>query len=299
MLTPLKPGDKVALVATARKVSRAEMQPAIELLSSWGLEVIYNERLFAEENQFAGSDELRANELQNYLNRDDVKAVFCARGGYGTVRIIDKINFTFFKSHPKWIIGFSDITVLHSHIAEHVFVETLHAPMAINMQAELINMPSVNALQKVLFTGNNEWSFDASLMNFNVRNFSGNLVGGNLSVLYSLLGSNSCIQTYDCVLFLEDLDEYLYHIDRMVQALKRADKLKNLKGLLVGGMNQMHDNTVPFGHTAYEIISNAVKEYNYPVIFNVPSGHEPLNLPLIFGRDILVESANGKVTIRQ
>jgi muramoyltetrapeptide carboxypeptidase len=213
-----------------------------------------------------------------------VKAVISARGGYGTIRIIDKIDFTTFKKHPKWMIGYSDITVLHSHIYNLGF-ETLHATMPINFA---VNAEATETLRKALF--GEKLSYEAEKHSLNRTGIAeAELVGGNLSLLYALTGSASDLDTKGKILFIEDLDEYLYHIDRMMMNLKRSGKLENLVGLIVGGMTDMKDNAVSFGKTAEEIILDAVKEYDYPVCFNFPAGHIDRNLVLIIGRKVKLE----------
>lgn len=285
----LKKGDKIAIVASARKISIQELQPAIDIFKIWGLEVLLGKNLFKCDNQFSGTDEERAADLQTALDDDSVKAIISARGGYGTMRIIDKIDFTKFKNHPKWIIGYSDITVLHSHI--HNFgIQTLHATMPINFS---INTEAIETLRKSLFGEKMNYEIEKNSLNRNGI-AEGELVGGNLSLLYALTGSSSSIHTKGKILFIEDLDEYLYHIDRMMVSLKRYGKLSDLAGLIVGGMTDMKDNQIPFGKTAEEIILDAVKEYNYPVCFNFPAGHIDRNLAMTFGRKMkLVVGDNG------
>lgn len=269
----LHPGDPVAIAATARKVSPEEMQPAIRLLESWGLQVIIPQKLYSEEHQMAGDDNTRASVLQQLIDDDTIKAIFCARGGYGTVRIIDSVDFSHLLSHPKWIVGYSDVTVLHSHLHK-LGLETLHAIMPINIpeDAHRHPYPATETLHKVLFGESIDYNFDAHGLN-RPGTAEAPIVGGNLSILYSLCGSPSDIDTDGKILFIEDLDEYLYHIDRMMQNLKRCGKLSHLAGLLVGAMSDMHDNTIPFGKSAEEIIHEATKEYDYPVCFNIPVGH--------------------------
>ncbi len=280
----LKPGDKIGIVACARKISKEELMPAIEVLNGWGLEVVTGKNIYNSCHQFSGTDDERAEDLQTLLDNSEIKAVISARGGYGTVRIIDKLNFDKFKKHPKWIVGYSDITVLHSHI--HNFgIETLHATMPINFGK---NAEATETLRKALFGENIEYSFESHYLN-RQGEASGELVGGNLSLLYSLSGSVTDINTDGKILFIEDLDEYLYHIDRMMLNLKRTGKLTNLKGLVVGGMSDMKDNTIPFGKSAEEIILDAVKEFSYPVCFGFPAGHIDRNLALFFGRKVKLE----------
>jgi muramoyltetrapeptide carboxypeptidase len=287
----LKPGDKIAIAATARKVSKLEMQPAIEIFSGWGLEVVMHPDLFAEENQFAGPDALRAGIFQYYLDDDSIKAIICARGGYGTVRMIDRLDFSRFNHNPKWIIGYSDVTVLHNHIHTHTNVCSLHATMPINMQQPALSDTSINQLYNSLFGISVETIIPPHPLN-KYGHAKGQLVGGNLSVLFSLLGSTSDTDTAGKILFIEDLDEYLYHIDRMMQALKRAGKLSNLAGLVVGGMSDMRDNVIPFGKTAEEIIREAIGDFDYPVCFNYPAGHLPVNYPLHIGMIYELTSRN-------
>lgn len=273
----LKTGDKVALVAPARKITPEEMAPAIRVLEQWGLRVVVPDGLYDADHQFAGSDSHRASILQTQLDDPSVRAIFCARGGYGTVRIIDLLDFQNFYNSPKWLVGYSDITVLHSHVATHSHIPTLHATMPINFPPhdEWRECPALNSLHQVLFEGSVQYSFSRREKTSSNRNgkCTAPIVGGNLSVLYSLLASPSDIDTDGKILLLEDLDEYLYHIDRMMMALKRSGKLSKLKGLLVGAMSDMHDNSIPFGHTAEEIIFDAVSDYGYPVAFHCPFGH--------------------------
>jgi muramoyltetrapeptide carboxypeptidase len=285
---PLKHGDKVAFVATARKTSKEELQPAADKLREWGLEAVYAPGLFEEYNQFAGEDKNRASSLQWALDNPDIRAVWFARGGYGTVRIIDQLDFSKFRKDPKWLIGYSDITVLHSHLLKNHHIGALHATMPLNVQK---NTPdTLESLRMALFGDKLSYELpDHELNRFG--NISGTLVGGNLSVLYSILGSASDMDFSGKVLFLEDLDEYLYHIDRMMMGLKRAGKLRNLGGLLIGAMSEMRDNAIPYGFTAEQIVRQAVEEYEYPVYFNVPAGHVSDNRALVMGAEVSV--ANG------
>jgi muramoyltetrapeptide carboxypeptidase len=276
----LKAGDSIALIATARKISHLELLPSIQLIESWGLKVITAPNLYKEENQFAGSDEERAADLQWALDNETIKAVLCVRGGYGTVRIIDQIDFSKFTKQPKWIIGYSDVTVLHQHIHTNINVATLHATMPINF---FKNEEATESLRKTLFGEALHYKVNPYYLNREGET-EGELIGGNLSLIYALCGSKSDINTEGKILFIEDLDEYLYHIDRMMLNLKRSGKLAKLKGLVVGGMTDMKDNTIPFGKTAEEIIFDAVKEYNYPVCFDFPAGHIDRNLTLVFGK---------------
>jgi muramoyltetrapeptide carboxypeptidase len=288
----LNKGDTIAIVSTARKISKEEIVPAIKLLKSWGLKVVTGKTIALEDHQFAGTDAQRTADFQLMLDSKNIKAIWCARGGYGTVRIIDKLDFSSFLKNPTWIIGYSDITVLHSHI-HNLGVQSLHATMPINVLKNTEN--SLISLKNVLFGEKETKNIDFSKHNW-LGKSEGILVGGNLSILYSLLGSKSNINIDGKILFIEDLDEYLYHIDRMMLALKRNGCFENLKGLIVGGMTQMHDNTIPFGKTAEDIILDNIREYDFPVCFNFPAGHLDDNTALILGSKVKLEvNENGTV----
>ena len=223
--------------------------------------------------------------FQKLLDNNTVKAIIIARGGYGTVRLIDEIDFTSFKKNPKWIIGYSDVTVLHSHIHQNFGIETIHATMPLNFPKNNNESIALSSLYNALTSNNIEYIINP-LSTEKTGETTGILTGGNLSLLYALSGTVSDIYTNGKILFLEDIDEYLYHIDRMILQLKRCGKLKNLAGLIVGGMTDMKDNQIPFGKNAYEIIADAVKEYDYPVCYGFPAGHMEDNRALILGRKI-------------
>lgn len=280
MKTPdyLKKGSKIALVAPARKISREEIAAAVKWIEEKGFEAVYDDRLFAEYHQLAGDDDFRANVLQDYLDRDDIDAILCVRGGYGTIRIVDKLDFTKFEKHPKWIVGYSDVTVLHAKM-QQLGYQSIHGTMAINFEKN-----TKEALESLFNALTGKWNAVETRYGTSLQSFDNiPIVGGNLSVLYSMLGSDLFPETDGKILFIEDLDEYLYHIDRMMMALKRAGKLSNLKALMVGAFSDMHDNNIPFGMTAKEIIYEKVKEYGYPVIWDYPAGHIDDNQSIIFG----------------
>ena len=290
----LKIGDKISIISTARKISLEEVQPAINLLTEWGLEVVLGKNLFAEDHQFAGTKAQRLADLQQALNNDEIKAIFCARGGYGTVQLIDEIDFSHFKKQPKWIVGYSDVTVLHNHINQHFGIATLHATMPINFKTN--TKAALQSLKDALF--GNTLNYQCASHAYNrLGEAKGELVGGNLSILYSLTGTTSQINTEGKILFLEDLDEYLYHIDRMMQNLKRAGMLHGLKGLLIGGMTDMNDNTIPYGHSAIDIIKNIVADYDFPVAFGFPAGHLADNRALIMGEEVVLKVEEGGTTL--
>ena len=276
----LQKGDTVAIVSTARKVSKKELIPALAILKNWKLNVVIGTSIEAEEHQFAGNDKLRASDFQEMLDNPKIKAIWCARGGYGSVRMVDLLDFSNFKNNPKWIIGYSDVTVLHSHLHQLGF-ETLHAQMPVSIETK--TAACVQSLKNSLFGNNTTITIPSEVYNV-TGNAKGVLVGGNLSMLYSLCGSSSSISTKGKILFIEDLDEYLYHIDRMLQNLKRNGMLDQLEGLVIGGMTKMHDNDIPFGQSSEEIILSICMDYNYPIVFNFPAGHIKDNRALILGR---------------
>jgi muramoyltetrapeptide carboxypeptidase len=293
---PLKKGDKIALAAPARKVSPQELKFGVSLLKQKGFEVVPDENLFMAYDQFAGDDLHRTWYLQQLLDDPTIKAILFARGGYGSVRIVDRLDFSRFIEHPKWLAGYSDITVFLNHVNRLYGIETLHAPMPFGFDKN--TSKSLQSLFGALAGKPEPISWPTqSLSRKGIA--KGTLVGGNLSVLYSLLGSRSFPETSGSILFIEDLDEYLYHIDRMMVALKRAGKLKNLAGLVVGGMNDMNDNTVPFGKTAEEIIWEAVGEFDFPVAFQCPVGHIADNRTLVMGRKVKLEVGDLEIWLRQ
>ncbi len=278
----LTPGSTIGIFAAARKVLPEELAPGIALMESWGYRVKVSPNLYGEFHQFSGTDAMRAADLQSMLDDPGLDAIICARGGYGCVRIIDHLDFSAFLAHPKWLIGFSDVTVLHSHIHSNFSIPTLHAPMVFSMTDERSSLPALDNMARVLKGESLHYNVEEHPNNRN-GNAEGLLVGGNLSLLYALSGSPSDLDTRGKILFLEDLDEYLYHIDRMMMQLKRSGKLSGLRGLIVGGMSDMKDNVVPFGKSAEEIIAEQVAEFDYPVCMNFPAGHIRENHPLVLG----------------
>lgn len=289
----LKKGDKVALVCTARKFFPEDAQPAIDLLKSWGLEVKLGKTIGLDSCQLGGTDKERAADLQEMLDDDSIKAIWCARGGYGTVRIIDSLDFTKFKKHPKWIMGFSDVTVLHSHL-NTLGIATLHSIMPFTVPKAPDEVKET--LRKALFGEPIKYVVETKGYELQGK-AKGQLVGGNLSILYSLLGSKSSLDTKDKILFIEDLDEYLYHIDRMMQNLKRNGYFEHLKGLIVGGMTDMHDNEIPFGQNEVGIITEIAKQYNIPVCFYFPAGHVKDNRTLILGKEVEFEVNENEIIL--
>ena len=278
----LKKGDTVAVVCTARKFFPEDAKPAIDLLESWGLKVKLGKTIGLDSCQLGGTDTERAADFQEQLDNDNIKAIWCARGGYGTVRIIDMIDFSKFKKHPKWVMGFSDVTVLHSHI-NTLNVATLHSimPFTVPKAPEEVKQTFKNALFGI------KNSYIIPSKSYDRKGVAkGELVGGNLSIIYSLLGSKSSIDTKDKILFIEDLDEYLYHVDRMLQNMKRNDYFKNVKGIIVGSMRDMHDNEIPFGQNEVQLITEIVKDLNIPIAFEFCAGHQKDNRTLMLGSHV-------------
>ncbi len=275
----LKPGDTVVIIATARKISDAEINPTIAILNSWGLKAELAPNLFKSHHQFSGSDEERTEDLQWALDHKTARAILVARGGYGTLRIIDNVNFSAFKKNPKWLIGYSDVTVLHCHL-QNMGIVSLHATMPVNF---LKHEEATLSIKQLLF--NERIQYPIPLHPLNKPGVAeAEVIGGNLSLLYALSGSPSEVDFDNKLLFIEDLDEFLYHVDRMMLQLKRSGKLKNLAGLIVGGMSEMKDNSISFGMTAEEIIDETVQEYDYPVCYNFPAGHIDENMAFYLGK---------------
>jgi muramoyltetrapeptide carboxypeptidase len=296
MITPpyLQKGDTVALVATARKNVEDNLKPTIDLLKSWGIEAVIGSTIGLDTNQLAGTDEQRAADFQHQLDNPNIKAIWCVRGGYGTVRMIDLLDFTKFKQHPKWIIGFSDVTVLHNHLNTMGY-KSIHGVMPISVPRATPD--AIASMKMALFGDSISYSNPPDPMN-RLGKATGELVGGNLSILYSLLGSKSAIDCKDKILFIEDLDEYLYHIDRMMVNLKRNGCIENLKGIVIGSMTKMKDNDIPWGKNALEIVDDVTKKYNIPVIFNFPAGHIQDNRALVMGSTVTIEvNASGSTVV--
>lgn len=287
----LKPGDTIGIVATARKLKWEDAEPAIGMLSEAGFKIRTGQNMFGDYNQYSGTDEERTADLQRMIDDPEVKAVLVARGGYGTVRVIDRVDFTEFQKHPKWICGFSDITVLHSHINQNLGIATMHSSMPMRMSRFSIDHSCNETLINALYGRFSVYEFANHPLN-RVGAAEAEVVGGNLSIMYSIMGSVSDINTDGKFLFLEDLDEYLYHMDRMMMNLKRNGKLSKLKGLIIGGMTDMHDNPIPYGKGVEQIILEAVEEYDYPVCFNFPAGHNEDNRALVFGKKAAIRITN-------
>ncbi|GAB3859989.1 LD-carboxypeptidase [Hymenobacter terrigena] len=282
--SPLQAGQRVAIVSPARKISAAELAPAIATLESWGLEVTLGESIAGDHHQFAGPDDLRRRDFQQQLDDPGIRAILCARGGYGTARIVDGLDFTAFKTQPKWVAGFSDITVLNSHLLAlgHASIHGVMPVLFHQAGGEL----ALETLRRALFGE----AFQPITVAPHALNrpgtATGALVGGNLSLLQTITGTASQAGFAGRILFLEDLDEYLYHIDRMMLHLHRSGQLAGLAGLVVGHFSAMRDNAIPFGSTALEIIDRYARMYDFPVGYGFPVGHEADNLALTVGQTV-------------
>ncbi len=277
----LQPGQRVALVAPARKISAAEVELAGQTLRGWGLEVVLGESIGAAHHQFAGDDELRRRDFQRQLDDPAIRAILCARGGYGTARLVDELDFRHFAEHPKWVAGFSDITVLNSHLLRLGY-QSIHGVMPV-LYGQAGGEAAVESLRRALF--GEALAYQAAPYPLNrPGTASGELVGGNLSLLHTSTGTTSQASFAGRILFLEDLDEYLYHLDRMLLHLHRSGQLVGLAGLVVGHFSDIKDNAVPFGQTAYEVINYYAQRYEFPVGYGFPVGHEADNQALVVGR---------------
>ena len=278
-------GATIGIVAPAEKIEEEVVEFARSFLHDLGYKVVLGENVLSEYNQFAGSDEHRAADFQHMLNSNDIDVIMCARGGYGTNRIIQALDFSHFMQNPKWIVGYSDITVIHSMLQNRLGVASIHGQMPKNFtgkkpdDSDIINL--FNILKGVL----PEYRISGHVLNRDGE-AEGELIGGNLSILYSLRGTSLDFDPHGKILFIEDVGEKLYHIDRMMMNLKNGGVLKCLRGLVVGQFTEMIDSETPYGSSAYEIIFDAVKEYNYPVLFDFPAGHVKVNQPLIFGKRV-------------
>ncbi|MFZ9661832.1 MAG: S66 peptidase family protein [Chitinophagaceae bacterium] len=279
----LKKGDCIGLVCPAGAMSRKKAVECIRVIKEvWGYEVKQGKTLGSGAGYFSGTDQERLDDLQRMIDDDEIKAILCARGGYGTGRIIDVIDFSKFRKKPKWIIGFSDITVLHAHIHSTYGIATLHAPMANAFNNGGYNNVYVKSLKDALEGKRAQYKTASKKYNRSGKG-NGQLIGGNLAIITHLIGTPSSYQTKGKILFLEDVGELKYNIDRMVYQLKRSGMLKDLSGLVIGGFTDTKDTSKPFGKSVEEIFTDAVKEYDYPVCFDFPVSHSKENLALKVG----------------
>jgi muramoyltetrapeptide carboxypeptidase len=300
----LKPGDVIGITCPAGNITLQEIQSATQQMENWGFKVRVGDTVGKKDFTFGGTDEERTKDFQQMLDDDSIKAIMCARGGYGAIRIIDKIDFAKFSLHPKWIIGFSDITVIHSHLHRNFNIASVHSKMCNSFpddwsKAEQTQIDSIISIKQSLV--GEKMKYHA---NPNANNKSGvaegQLVGGNLKTIESLSGTDSDISTDGKILFVEDTGEYLYSIDRMFWNLKRTGKLSSVKALIVGGFKAKPDDAgEDFGRTLYDIVLEKVKEYNYPVCFDFPVGHQKENYAIKCGIIHKLEIKNDEVALKE
>jgi muramoyltetrapeptide carboxypeptidase len=294
----LKAGDTVAIVAPSGVLINrtSEITQAQNLLESWGLNAVVGKNVFNQAYHFAGSDEERREDFQNAMDDPKISAIWCARGGYGAVRILDKLDYTNFKKYPKWIIGYSDITALHNQVNIKGF-ESIHAMMCTSLQDDNETIrETISTFKDAVFGNPLAYTLTGSENN-RTGSASGQLVGGNLTILLTMLGSETSINTSGNILFIEEIGEYEYHIDRMLQSLKRAGYFDNCKGVIVGDITKVRKNTTPWGVSVEQLIVDALSEYNFPIAFNMPAGHEKDNRAMIFGRTVQLKVDKNQSTI--
>ncbi|WP_372774455.1 LD-carboxypeptidase [Mangrovibacterium sp.] len=291
----LKSGDRIRIVSPAGKVQAENILPSVKLLEEEGFEICCGKHFLESHFQFAGTDQQRLQDLQKALDDPKCKAIICSRGGYGSIRIADQLDFSKFRNNPKWLVGFSDITVLHALFQREGFC-SIHGPMPSFYLNEGKPTESYKQLVHLLRGKIPTYTFTNHLSTQKSKAI-GELCGGNLSILYSLLGTPFQPVVNGRILFIEDLSEYMYHLDRMMHNLKFAGLLKDLKALLVGSFTEMKDNDSPFGQSVEQIILEAVREYDYPVYFNCPSGHIGENMPLLFGHTYCIDEQDGLIRL--
>jgi len=290
----LKSGDLVALVATARFIDPEQLKNSIAQIKSWGLKVSQGDNLTSVSDQFAGTDTERASDLQKAINDSEIRAIICYRGGYGSIRLLDLVDFSGLITSPKWICGYSDITVFHSQLNK-LRIKSIHSTMPVNFETN--TKEAIDSMRQALFGNTMEIITEHHDLN-RYGSVKGELIGGNLSILHNLSGTDIDLDTKGKILVIEDLDEYLYHIDRMLHNLNRSGKLQHLAGLIVGGMTEMNDNDIPFGKGANEIIAEIIAEYNFPVCYNFPIGHITDNRSVILGEQYNLDVSKHGSTLR-
>ena len=302
LITPpyLKAGDTVAIVAPSGILinREAEIERAKRLLKSWNLNVVVGKHVFKQNNHFAGTDDERCEDFQNAMDNPTISAIWCARGGYGTVRILDKLDYTEFKKKPKWIVGYSDITALHNQLHNEGF-ESIHALMCVSLPKDLNDIPeTISSFKKALFGESLNYTLKGSSLN-REGTASGQLVGGNLTLSHTMLGSKTSIDTSGKILFIEEIGEYKYHVDRMLQTLKRAGYFDNCKGVLVGDFTKMKkNNTALWGSSIEQLIVDALAEYDFPIAFNMPAGHEKDNRALVLGKTLVLTVSKERTSLK-
>ena len=294
----LKKGDTIGLICPSGFMALSNVQTCMHTLEQWGYQVVVGKTLGHQHHYFSGTDEERLHDLQLMLDNSKIKAIVCARGGYGLSRIIDKINFTCFKKNPKWIIGYSDITLLQSHIHTQLKIASLHSPMAAAFNDGGAENEYIQALRKTL--SGRKQKFVCPIHQYNqFGKVEGELIGGNLSLIVHSIGTSSAFNAKNKILFLEDIGEYLYHIDRMFVQLKRSGFLNGIKGLILGGFTEMKNTTIPFGKNIDAVIFDQVKDLKIPICFNFPIGHQTENYPLKVGGKYQLNVSKKLVSLKE
>ncbi len=288
--------DKIAIVAPAGFINNKEnIKQAVELLKSWGFKVVLGKHLFAKHKHFAGTDKQRLDDFQSFLDDTTVKAIWCARGGYGSIRIIDKLNFNTFKKHPKYILGYSDIGIFHQAVF-NFNIPSLHSFMPTSIDTIQHAKSAVANLKN--FLNGREITYTIPVNSNNkIGKAKGKIIGGNLSILQNLAGTKFGINGENYILFIEEIGEYKYHIDRILHSLKLHNYFANCVGLIVGGFTNIPKNDPLFGQSIEEIILHLTKGYNFPICFDFPSGHITNNQPVIFGKEAVFEVDKNFVTL--